>query len=87
MAVRRLHVKRVTRSHSDRVRGPHPPSGQRGGMTKRRTALVSALLALSTLILLVASLTVWSKRQLLDTDNFTESSGKLLANDEIRTVL
>ena len=56
-------------------------------MTKRRTALVSALLALSTLILLVASLTVWSKRQLLDTDNFTESSGKLLANDEIRTVL
>ena len=83
----RLAVRRVTRSHSDRVRGPHPPSGDRGRMTKRRSALVWALLALSTLILLVASMTVWSKRQLLDTDNFTESSGKLLANDEIRTAL
>jgi hypothetical protein len=56
-------------------------------MTKRRSALVWALLVLSTLILLVASMTVWSKRQLLDTDNFTDSSGKLLANDEIRTAL
>jgi hypothetical protein len=56
-------------------------------MTKRRSALVWALLVVSTLILLVASLTVWSKRQLLDTDNFTESSAKLLANDEIRTAL
>lgn len=56
-------------------------------MTKRRSVLVSALLVLTTLILLVTSLTVWSKRQLLDTDNFTESSGKLLANDEIRTAL
>jgi hypothetical protein len=56
-------------------------------MTKRRSALVWALFVLSTLILLVTSLTVWSKRQLLDTDNFTESSAKLLANDEIRTAL
>jgi hypothetical protein len=56
-------------------------------MTKRRSVLVSALLVLATLILLVTSMTVWSKRQLLDTDNFTESSGKLLANDEIRTAL
>lgn len=56
-------------------------------MTKRRSTVVWALLALSTVILLVASMTVWSKRQLLDTDNFTESSGKLLANDEIRTAL
>jgi hypothetical protein len=56
-------------------------------MTRRRSALVSALLVLATLILLVTSMTAWSKRQLLDTDNFTESSGKLLANDEIRTAL
>jgi hypothetical protein len=56
-------------------------------MSRRRSALIWSLLVLSTLVLLISSLTVWSKRQLLDTDNFTESSGKLLANDEIRTVL
>jgi hypothetical protein len=56
-------------------------------MTRRRSALVWALLVVTTLILLVTSLTVWSREQLLNTDKFTESSGKLLANDEIRTAL
>ena len=36
------------------------------------------------LLLLVASLTVWVKRQALDTDNWTNASGQMLANDEIR---
>jgi hypothetical protein len=49
--------------------------------------LVWIIVGLATLLLLVASLTVWSKRQLLNTDKFTSSSVKLLANDEIRGTL
>src|SRR5437899_6886838 len=32
-------------------------------------------------------MTIWTKRQLLDTDNWTRTSGQLLANDEIRGAL
>jgi Short C-terminal domain len=56
-------------------------------MTRRRSVLVWSLLVLASLLLLISSLTVWSKRQLLNTDNFTKSSAKLLANDEIRVAL
>jgi len=56
-------------------------------MSRRRSAAVWALLVLATLLLLVASMTVWSKRQLLNSDKFTNSASKVLANDEIRTTL
>jgi hypothetical protein len=56
-------------------------------MTRRRSAVVWTLLVGATLLALIASLTVWSKRQLLNTDNFTRSSSKLLANDDIRSAL
>lgn len=56
-------------------------------MTRRRSVAVWTLLVVASLLLLVASLTVWSKRQLLNTDKFTNSSAKLLANDEVRTAL
>ena len=56
-------------------------------MTRRRSVAVWTLLVLATLLMLVASLTVWSKRQLLNTDKFTNSSAKLLANDEIRAAV
>jgi hypothetical protein len=49
--------------------------------------LVWALVVIATLITLVSSLTLWSKRQLLSTDNWTRSSAKLLQNDQIRTAL
>ena len=56
-------------------------------MTRRRSVVVWALIVLASLIALVSALTVWSKQQLLDTDKFTSSSAKLLANDEIRATL
>jgi hypothetical protein len=56
-------------------------------MTRRRSVAVWALIVLASLLALVSALTVWSKQQLLDTDKFTSSSAKLLANDEIRTTL
>jgi hypothetical protein len=45
---------------------------------------VWGLLVLATILLFVSSLTVWSKRQLLDNDAWADSSTQLLANDEVR---
>jgi putative oligomerization/nucleic acid binding protein len=56
-------------------------------MSKRRAWLVWGLIVLATLITLVSSLTIWSKRQLLSTDNWTRSSARLLQNDDIRAAL
>ena len=56
-------------------------------MTRRRSALVWTLIVLAGVLALVSSLTVWSRQQLLDTDKFTSSSAKLLANDQIRATL
>jgi hypothetical protein len=46
--------------------------------------LVWCLFGLATILLFVSSLTVWSKRQLLDDDAWADSSTQLLANDEVR---
>jgi hypothetical protein len=56
-------------------------------MTRRRSVAVWALIVLASILALVSALTVWSRQQLLDTDKFTSSSTKLLANDEIRATL
>jgi hypothetical protein len=53
-------------------------------MSKKRGLLVWGLLVLATILLFVSSLTVWSKRQLLDNDAWADSSTQLLANNEVR---
>jgi hypothetical protein len=65
----------------------HPRRRDRLSVSRRRSVLVWALIVLASLLALVSALTVWSKQQLLDTDKFTSSSAKLLANDDIRTTL
>jgi hypothetical protein len=45
---------------------------------------VWGLFAVATILLLVSSLTVWSKRQLLNDEAWADSSTQLLANDEVR---
>lgn len=56
-------------------------------MTRRRSVAIWALIVLASLLALVSTLTVWSRQQLLDTDKFTSSATKLLANDQIRATL
>src|SRR2546423_4275899 len=53
-------------------------------MTKKRGVLVWGLFVLATILMFVSSLTVWSKRQLLDDQAWADSSTQLLANDEVR---
>jgi hypothetical protein len=45
------------------------------------------LIVLAAVIALISALNVWVKRQALDTNNWTDSSSKLLENDEIRSAL
>ena len=53
-------------------------------MSKKRGLLVWSLLGLATILLFVSSLTVWSKRQLLNNQAWADTSSQLLANDEVR---
>jgi hypothetical protein len=54
---------------------------------RRRTILVWALLVLGTLVVLIGSLTVWVKRQGLDTDSWVDTSSRLLEDDDVRAAL
>src|SRR3954465_4797011 len=53
-------------------------------MSKKRGVLVWSLFGLATILMFVSSLTIWSKRQLLDDQAWADSSTQLLANDETR---
>ncbi|MGD9571517.1 MAG: hypothetical protein AB7V62_06535 [Thermoleophilia bacterium] len=52
----------------------------------RRRVLAWVCLGLALLLLLVGSLTVWVKRQALDTDNWVDVSSQLLEDEEVRAV-
>jgi hypothetical protein len=54
---------------------------------RTRTILVWVLLVLGTVIVLVGSLTLWVKRQALDTDSWVDTSSQLLEDDEVRQAL
>jgi NADH:ubiquinone oxidoreductase subunit 6 (subunit J) len=55
--------------------------------TRKRTILVWVLLVLGTVVVLVGSLTVWVKRQGLDTDSWVNTSSRLLEDDDVRGAL
>jgi hypothetical protein len=56
-------------------------------LSRNRAIAVWTLVVVASLLLLVSSLTIWVKRQALDTNNWTNASGQMLANDEIRQQL
>src|SRR5687768_3619391 len=53
-------------------------------LSRNRAIAAWSLVGLASLVLLLGSLTVWVKRQALDTDAWVDASGQFLANDEIR---
>jgi hypothetical protein len=54
---------------------------------RTRSILAWVLFALGTLVILVGSLTLWVKRQALDTDSWVDTSTQLLENDKVREAL
>ena len=61
------------------------PTAQRN--VREHRGLVWSLIALAAIIGLVSSLTVWVKRQALDTDSWTNASASLLQDDQVREAL
>ncbi len=51
---------------------------------RTRRALVWAIIGLALVLMLISSLTVWAKRQALDTNRWVNTSGRLLENEQIR---
>ena len=56
-------------------------------LSTRRRFAIWTLVVLATLTTLAASLTIWTKRQLLDTNEWTKSSSQLLADQNVRSVV
>ena len=54
---------------------------------RTRTILAWVLFALGTLVIFVGSLTVWVKRQALDTDSWVKTSSELLEDEKVRSAL
>ena len=50
-------------------------------------AIVAALLVVATLVAFISIFAVWAKRQLLETSTYTETSTKLLENEDIRNAV
>jgi hypothetical protein len=55
--------------------------------TRPRRKAVFALVALASVVAFLAVFAVWAKRQLLETDTWTETSTKMLENDDIRAAV
>jgi hypothetical protein len=60
------------------------PAGPPADSPIRRPRLPFVLIGIASLLAFVAIFALWANRQLLDTDNWTDTSSELLANDEIR---
>ena len=58
-----------------------------GVSPRKRSILAWTLFVVGTIVVLVGSLTVWVKRQALDTDAWVDTSSQLLENDEVRQAL
>ena len=61
--------------------------GNRLDTPHRHRVLIGALFALGTVIGIVAVLAVWVNRQALNTDNWTETSSQVLADEHVQTAL
>jgi hypothetical protein len=52
-----------------------------------RRALPLALVVIASVVLLITAFAIWAKRQVLETDTWTETSAELLENEAIRDAL
>ena len=66
---------------------PVPPSTLPVPLSRRRRVAIWALVVVASVIGLVSTLTVWTKRQLLDNEAWAKSSEELIRDPEIRSAL
>jgi hypothetical protein len=56
-------------------------------ITRRRKTAVWLLIVVSTVALLIGAVTIWVKRELLDTNNVTASTTELMRNPQVQSAL
>jgi hypothetical protein len=56
-------------------------------ISPRRKTAVWVLIVVATLVLLIGAVTIWVKREVLDTDNFTASTTELMRNPKVQSAL
>ncbi len=70
------------------LRGPERPErvapAEAPPLGRGRKIAVWVLIGLAALMLFVSSLTIWVERQVLDTDNWVDTSGQLLEDEAVR---
>ena len=54
-------------------------------ITRRRKTAVWLLIVVSTVVLLIGAVTIWVKREVLDTNNFTASTTELMRNPKVQS--
>ncbi len=67
-----------------KVSRPAPPPGELG---KGRRRSVRLLLALGAVLAFLSIVSIWVERQVLDTNDFVDTSGKMLQNETIRSAV
>ena len=77
----------VSRAHHPPWVIPAHPGGFETDEVATRRIGVAALLVLGTLFWTAFGLGVWANRQALDTENWVDTSGALLEDEEVRTAL
>jgi Short C-terminal domain len=65
--------------------GPGPAPAQPAHPRRARRRIAIALIVVASLLAFLAIFAIWANRQLLNTDNWAETSSQLLENDDIRT--
>jgi len=58
-----------------------------GRSPRWRTIVPWVLVVVASLLIVVSSLTIWTKRQLLEPDNWADTSSKLLENEQVRNAI
>jgi len=66
---------------------PASPPAAKGKPSRGRKTAVYILVALATILTLASSLTIWVKRQALDTNAVTNASTRILEDDAVRSKL
>ena len=66
---------------------PGHPAGSDNRPVRTRRIAAATLLVLGTIFWIAFGFGIWAKRQALDTDNWVDTSGQLLENENIRTTL
>src|SRR5215207_1088585 len=81
----RLIEHRPTSRHTKGRTGMSTPEA--ASPDRQRRTAVYVLIAIASLLALLATLSIWANRQALETDTWTDTSAELLEDEDIQTAV